>query len=509
MVQARQPMHPIYRSTGFRILLWFLACVAPQLSALCGDPKTAMAAAGYRSDQFLVQPRPNVDLEKLAKFHQQQGCRVLGESKPAGNLQVVTVPAGADVEKLIARYESSGLVGYAEPDYLRYTTLTTPNDPKFLDGTLWGLNNYGQNGGNTHSDIDATEAWDVQTSASNIVVAVLDTGIRYTHEDLAANMWVNPLDGGHGTNSFAGTNDPADDEGHGSLMAGVIGGVGNNGKGVVGVAWNVQLMACKCFNSSGVSSDSAIVAAIDYARQNGARIISASFDSTNFGVSLSNAVFRASQDGILFVASCGNNSANVDVTPHYPACFKIDNVVSVAYTTRTDSLGQYSNYGATNVALGAPGAGIYSCFFTSDTAYLGSAFLEGTSYAAAYVSGALAMVLAKYPSEPYQQSIVRLLNATDPVPALAGRCRTGGRLNLRNALLSPVRLVSIPSLLPGILQFRVVSGPGQSCVVQSSSDLDHWTPILTNITSLTGAFDFADPTIIGNSMRYYRAVNLP
>src|SRR5260370_8859907 len=142
-------------------------------------------------------------------------------------------------------------------------------------------------------------------------------------EDLSRNIWTSRTDGSHGTNAVAGSSDPSDDYGHGTLMAGVIGAVGNNGKGVVGVAWRVQMMACKCFNSNGIASDSAILACMDYAQANGARIISASFDSTGFGQALSNAIVSASAAGIIFVASAGNNSTNLDVTPHYPACFAI------------------------------------------------------------------------------------------------------------------------------------------------------------------------------------------
>lgn len=474
-----------------------------------GDETATSPKQEYRADQILVQPLDGIKPEVIARLHAQQNSRVLGTLESSAGLEVVSVPAGETVKGLVYKYQASGLVKFAEPDYVRHTSLTPPNDPKYVDGTLWALDNYGQNGGTAHADIDAPAAWDIITSASNIVVAILDTGIRYTHEDLAANMWVNPIDGSHGTNSIAGNGDPNDDEGHGTLMAGVIGGVGNNGKGVVGVAWTVQLMACKCFDSSGASTDSAIIAALDYARLNGARIINASFDSPNFGIALSNAVDRASQAGIIFVSSCGNHFSDIDVTPRYPACFGIDNIVSVAYTTSSDSLGRYSDYGATNVDLAAPGAGIYSCFFASDTSYLGGASLEGTSYAAAYVSGALALVLAKYPSEPYQQTIARLLNGVDPVPALAGKCVTGGRLNLLKALVSPIRLAAIPSLVPGVAQLRVISAPVRTCVVQTSTDLITWSPITTNVTSITGTFDFTTLPPTNSWRHFYRAVSPP
>jgi len=147
----------------------------------------------------------------------------------------------------------------------------------------------------------------VLTSASNIVVAVLDTGIRYTHEDLASNMWVNPDDGGHGLNALTGSTIRNDDSssGHGTLMAGVIGGVGNNGKGVTGVRGKYNSMACKCFSSSNTAAPRISSLCIDYARTNGARVINASFSSPSNSISLSNAIFSARDAGIIFVASAG------------------------------------------------------------------------------------------------------------------------------------------------------------------------------------------------------------
>jgi subtilisin family serine protease len=499
-VGVRPMLRPLALCCGF-IILWVITASAA--------PPQSQSETEYRTDQILVVPAPGVQSNTLAEFHARQHTRALGILREAEGLQVVAVPPTDTVGSLLAKYRRSSLVKFAEPDYIRHLDLTTPNDPLFLDGSLWGLNNYGQSSGTAHADIDAPRAWDVLTSASNVVVAVLDTGIRYTHEDLAPNLWVNPDDGAHGTNSIAGNSDATDDEGHGTLMAGVIGAVGNNGKGVAGVAWRIQLMACKCFTSSGSSSDSAIVAAIDYARLHGANIINASFDSPNLGLALYSAVVRAQLARILFVASSGNNSANLDITPHYPACFNIDNIVSVAYTTRVDGLGRFSNFGSTNVALAAPGADIYSTFFTSDAAYLGGPSLEGTSYAAAYVSGALALILAKYPGEPHQQTIVRLLNGTDPVPALTGKCRTGGRLNLYQALVPPIRLSALSALVPDLQRFRVNSSPLRRCVVQSSSDLISWSSVLTNLTAVTGAFEFTAAPASSSAARFYRAIDLP
>jgi len=465
------------------------------------------AAVAYRPDQILVQPRNGISRSALVAFHAAQRATVTREFAAIGGLQVIRIPSGETVSSLIAKYQQSGLVAFAEPDYLVYADATLPNDPKFLDGTLWALNNYGQNGGTAHADIDAEDGWDVLTSASNIVVAVLDSGIRATHQDLAANMWINPNDGGHGFNAFTGTNDPADDStSHGTMVAGVLGAVGNNGKGVTGVAWRVQMMACKCLNS-GTGSDSTVLACIEYAETNGARIINASFDAPTVSLAVSNAIVTTRDAGIIWVASAGNNSHDVEVTPSYPSCYGIDNVVSVAYTTRTDALGSLSNYGATHVALAAPGDQIYTTFAATDSYYYPPAGLNlaGTSFSAPYVSGALALMLAKYPAENYQQIIQRLLRATDPLPSLAGKCLTGGRLNLKKALNPPIQLESDLEAGTGIFQLHVSTGANRQCVIQFSPDLANWTSIFTNTTSTNGTFDFTN-TVFAPT-RFFRAVS--
>jgi subtilisin family serine protease len=471
-------------------------------------PSSPTSTASHRTDRILIQPKAKASRAAIAALHAARRGAVLRTFESMGRLQVVRVPEGETVQSLIAKYQQSGLVEFAEPDYAVRAT-ATPNDPRYVDGTLWALHNTGQGGGTPDADIDAPEAWDVLTSASNIVVAVLDTGVRHTHEDLAANMWVNPNDLGHGFNALTGTNNPNDDNGHGTLVSGTLGAVGNNGKGVVGVAWQVQIMACKCLDSAGNGNDSDVIECIDYARTNGARIITASLDSPSYSQALSNAIYAARQAGILFVASAGNNSADIDINPRYPACYDIDNIISVAYTTRNDALAGLSNYGATNVDLAAPGAFMYSTFFAADNSYLGGSFLQGSSFAAPYVAGTLALMLAKYPAETYQQIIARLLNGTDPLPDLAGKCVTGGRLNTRNALSPPIRLKPLPGMSGDPFRLRVSGGPNRACVIEATTNLTSWTPIFTNTTSAAGTFDFADPQSASFTHRFYRAVGEP
>jgi subtilisin family serine protease len=485
--------------------LWITQSVA--FAVIPATSPASVSVPDYRADRILVQPKAGFNPAALANFHASLKVEVLRTFEGIGHLQVLRVPGGETVPGLISRYQQSGLVEFAEPDFF-VRAAATPNDPKYLDGTLWGLNNAGQNGGTVDADIDAPEGWDVLTAASNIVVAVLDTGVRSTHEDLTANMWVNPNNGGHGFNAVTGTNDPDDDNGHGTLVSGILGGVGDNGKGVAGVAWRVKIMACKCLDSAGNGNNSDLIACLDYARTNGANIVSASLDSPSYSQSLSNAIYSLRNAGIILVASCGNNSVNLDLTPRYPACYDIDNIVSVAYTTRKDELGILSNYGSTNVDLAAPGEQMYSTFWTSDTSYLGGAFLNGTSLAAPYVSGTLALMLAKYPTEPHQQIISRLLSGTDPLPSLAGKCLTGGRLNLRKALSPPISLTAIPTS-GGPFQLRVSAGPNRTGVVEFSSNLTAWTPIFTNTTSASGTFDFTDDQPAGSTPRFFRVVSAP
>lgn len=480
---------------------------------------TAMAGAqsispAYRADRILIQPKAGTSRTALNHFQRGRKDVVLRTFAGIGRLQVLRVPNDETVAGLIAEYQKSGLVEFAEPDYAIHAAATLPDDPKFLDGTLWSLDNYGQNGGTAGADIDAPAAWDVLTSASNIVVAVIDSGIRYTHEDLAANMWASPVDGSHGWNAVATNNLPLDDNGHGTLVAGVLGAVGNNAKGVVGVAWSVQMMACKCLDSTGNGNVSDLITCIDYARTNGAKIINASLDSPDFSLALSNAIVSTRDAGMIFVASAGNGNPGTDddLNPTYPACYKIDNIVSVAYTTRNDALGNLSNFGATNVTLAAPGDQVYSTYNSSDSAYyppFSFYNIAGTSFAAPEVSGALALMLAKFPTENYQQIIRRLLNATDPLPALVGKCVTGGRLNLHKALSPPISLLTLPVSVGEPFQLRVAAGPNRLCVIEATTNLMVWSPIFTNTTSADGTFEFTNNRPENVSGQFFRAVAAP
>lgn len=415
-----------------------------------GILEAASVTPAFRPDRILIQPKADCPPAALNNLHRERKCRIVRQFRDFQNLQVVALGPGQDVDDAIGEYKASGLVEFAEPDYLlQVSSPTLPNDPRYLDGSQWGLNNNGRNGGLTSAHISAGLAWGVVTGAPDVVVAVIDSGIRYTHEDLIDNMWVNPnetvngldddrngvIDDIHGLNAFDDTGDPWDAHGHGTHVAGIIGATGNNRLGIAGVAWRVKLMACGFMDASGVGATSDAIQCIDYARNKGAHIINASWGGMAGSTALRAAISRARGAGIIFVAAAGNEGADNDAEGHYPSGFDLDNVVSVGASTRSDALAEFSNYGARTVDLVAPGVGILSTGHDSDSTYI---FGSGSSVAAPFVSGALALLRAQFPELTHTELIARLFAAADPLPNLNGKCLTGARLNLHRAVSAKV-----------------------------------------------------------------------
>lgn len=341
---------------------------------------------------------------------------------------------GIPLHQALTAFANNPLVAYAQPDF-EIRAQAVPNDPSFAN--QWALRNTGQFNGTAGADIKATEAWNYTTGSGQIIVAVLDSGINYNHPDLAANMWRNPGESSgsqfqgsvYGWNFVNNSPNPMDDNGHGTHVAGIIGAVGNNGVGISGVAWNVQLMAVKILNYAGSGFTSDAIRGLNFAVSRGAKIANNSWGGAPYDPALANAINEARAQGVIVVAAAGNQGRNIDTTPFYPASYQFDNVVRVAATDNRDALANFSNFGVGTVQLAAPGVNIIS---TSRTG--GYVSMSGTSMAAPMVSGALALVWDQNPSWNYQQVIQRVLSTVDSVPALATRVSTGGRLNLARAL---------------------------------------------------------------------------
>ena len=383
-----------------------------------------------------------------------------------------------DYSKILAAFEEdSSLVRYAEPDYIVRTFQTFPDDALF--DQLWGMNNTGQSGGNTDSDIDAPEGWAIRNDAATVIVAVIDTGVRYTHEDLAGNMWINPgetsgngvdddsngyVDDVFGFNAINGSGNPIDNNEHGTHVAGTIGAVGNNGVGVAGVAWDVQLMALKFLSAGGSGSVGNAIECIDYGIAMGAHIMNNSWGGGGFSQALINTIEDARQAGILFVAAAGNDSSDLETNPTYPAAYSHDNLISVASMTRNESLSSFSNFGEVAADIAAPGSSILSCDFIADSAYQQ---LSGTSMATPHISGLLAVLKAEFPSEDYLTLINRLYGGGDTLSVYEGRMRTGRRANLHRALLvNPV--LEYPSITAPLGDQVVAEGQSVTLSVTAS-----------------------------------------
>ncbi len=355
----------------------------------------------------------------------------------------VHLRAGVGVPDALSALGGVPGVRSVEPDYTIGVT-ATPDDTSY--GSLWGLNNTGQSGGLADADIDAAEAWDTAKGTGEHIVAVIDTGVDYTHPDLTANMWTNSgetagdgvdndgngvIDDIFGADYVNNDGNPMDDNNHGTHVAGTIGATGNNAAGVVGVAWTTRIMAVKFLSASGSGSLSNAVKAINYAVSNGATILNNSWGGGGFSSSLEAAITGAKNAGAIFVAASGNSGLNTDLSgnTNYPSGYAVDNVVAVASTTRTDALSSFSNYGATTVDLAAPGSSILST--TPNGTY--STF-SGTSMATPHVAGALAVFWDAFPNLTYDEVIEKLLGSVDTLPSLAGKVATGGRLNLDRLL---------------------------------------------------------------------------
>lgn len=342
------------------------------------------------------------------------------ERLPLSGLVRVRLEPGTSVAAAAAAFERRPEVRYAQPNHL-YRIAATPNDPAFP--SLWGMAN-----------ISAPGAWDLTTGSDAVTVAVVDTGIDYTHADLQQNIWLNddPVDGVdndangrvddlRGWDFAFNDNNPADDDGHGTHVAGTIGARGNNGLGVTGVNWGVKLMALKAADAGGNLEEAWIVQAFQYACANGARVINGSFGGPDFPQAMLDAINAC--PGALFVFAAGNEATNNDLVPAYPCNFVPLNVVCVAASGSTDNRASFSNFGVSSVDLAAPGVGILS------TVPGGYDVFDGTSMAAPHVAGVAALILSLNPFASSAAVRQALLTGVDVKPGLAGLVATGGRLN--------------------------------------------------------------------------------
>ena len=413
--------------------------------------------------EVLVRFKPGVSLDRIRQIAAANHDQLRDEIESVSGLSVIDDLDNADPQSVADQYAAmSDTVVYAEPNYqiklddpiqkanlndgvVREPGASHPNDPQFAD--QWALNNLGQDGGKQRADIDALQAWTKTKGSEDVVVAVLDTGVDFTHVDLCENMWIRPenvpaySDNELGTfndiNGFNGTDkllDPMDDNGHGTHCAGIIGAEGDNGEGIVGINWHVKIMPLKFLGRGGFGSVDDAIEAINYAidrKKHGVniRIISASWGSTAKSKALEDTIRAAGDAGILFVAAAGNDGSNNDSRPHYPSNYDLPNVISVAALDRNDQLAGFSNFGVKTVHVAAPGKDILST-------WLNDSYREasGTSMATPYVSGIAALVIANEPKISMEKLRERILRSVDKIDSLDGKVASGGRICAAKAL---------------------------------------------------------------------------
>lgn len=354
----------------------------------------------------------------------------------------------------ISKAKSFGEIEYAEPNWVYYHDATS-NDPRFTNGSLWGMYGASTSPANQFGS-GAASAWALgKTGSSEVYIGIIDEGYMHTHEDLADNVGVNPGEiAGNGFDDdgngfvddvygwdFDGNNNTVFDgvgDDHGTHVAGTIGGVGGNSKGVAGVVWTVKMLNAKFLGSRGGTTANAIKA-VDYftgLKSKGINIIATnnSWGGGGFSQTLQDAIGRANIAEILFIAAAGNSTLNCENSSCYPAEYPNSNVISVASITSTGSISSFSNYGNNTVDIGAPGSSIWSTVPVQDKKtrliVSGYASYSGTSMATPHVTGAAALYASLNPGATASQIKSAILDKAKATSSLNGKTATGGRLDV-------------------------------------------------------------------------------
>ncbi|MBI3448835.1 MAG: S8 family serine peptidase [Acidobacteria bacterium] len=435
-----------------------VALLAPLLALApldAGDSRNERKTPRLRphaSDRILVRFRDKTPDLSVAHSTDSRRFKRIRKYSRFGNLHLLELPNDVQVDVAIESLHRDPTVLYAEPDYNVHAH-GVPDDPLFL--SQWGLLNAGVAGNTAGPGISGPHAWDISTGSRSVVIGVLDTGVDFTHPDLAANVWNNPgdcngnaqdddddgyADDCHGIDVVNHDSDPKDDNGHGTHVSGTIAAVGDNGIGVTGTAWRASLVGCKFLDSQGEGSVSGAVQCLDYLarlKDLGVDIVATnnSWGGAGYSQALHDAVAAHLQRGILFVASAGNDADDLDAYATYPASYSLSNVIAVAATDDKNQVAPFSNEGRSSVHLGAPGVDVLSTW-PGETYELQS----GTSMAAPHVTGVAALLKSADPTRDWRAIRNLILAGGDDRSSLSGTI-TGKRLSAFGSLTCSNKVV--------------------------------------------------------------------
>ncbi len=418
-----------------------LICVSVLLTTVSGQQ--GQAGKDRESDTFvegelLVQFSSTLNAQQRSDALGRRNLTRVRHFDPL-DIDLVRVPRGLAVAAAVGGLRSVSGILLAQPNYIRRAiTGPPPNDPFWLDGSMWGL-----------AKINAQGVWtNFTTGDGSVVIADIDTGVDYTHPDLAANIWRNNfeipgngidddgngyVDDVNGIDTVNHDSNPMDDHGHGTHTAGTLAAIGNNNLGVVGVNWNAKVLPCKFLDASGSGSDAGAIECFNYIvalrnRGENIRVSSNSWGSPRGSAppapALVAAIDAAGVSGIINIFGAGNDGSDNDITPFDPASYPSTSIVAVASSGATDRRSFFSNYGATSVDLAAPGENILSTYPNG-----GYQEESGTSMATPHVAGVAALLAKMDPTLSVAAIKQLLLDNVDQSSRWAGKVVSGGRLN--------------------------------------------------------------------------------
>ena len=489
------------------VLISLLSCFGLLLT------QNLVQAAGFQSsingnqftpDEIIVKFKPYVTLSERSQTAQSFGAKSIQTLSNMSGWSVAKLPAGQTVTQALSVYANDPNIEYAQPNYIYHAT-AVPNDPEY--GQLWAAKNNGQFintgtypsglpvAGTVGDDMNLEAAWNVQTDCSSAIVAVVDSGVNYNSTDLAANMWNGgvsaPL---HGWN-FVGTgsSDPMDYAGHGTHVAGIIGAVGNNSTGTTGVCWKASIMAVRVLDATGSGLTSNIIQGIDFAINNGAKIINMSLGGSAADPAMSASITRAQIANVLIVVAAGNEQTNNDTTANYPCNFTQSNLLCVAALDQNYALATFSNWGASSVDVGAPGTNIRSTWAGSNITITDSlsAATGGWNFSSSTVGGGWGYFAptggSKYIATPNTNWTTRLYNAgTDD--RVYKTFNLSGMAGANVVTLSVAAAINVKSGDFFNSNFNTTGGDP----FQSGTPIFSATNMKTNLSTLNAGFDITN-----------------